>query len=329
MNNKRYLIIAAMTAILFACSLYGIPVKASAVTAPQNPAINTGEIPITIQEEPQTSDLTLLHAETVLDSDRWIQSFTKDANYYYFVQMTNPYQGHLRITRVKYTTPHQYTKDHMDLLGFGHGTNIDCTTYRGKTYLWTGSCVNKKNMQTTAISCFSYVPGGVFSRKAGKTFKIRMKGRLKKAENVFPAVSQDQKYLYVRYTYKKQQYFQKYRIYNGNAIKSGRILSKVALPRTAGDFQGFDVYKNYIYTIEGSPTALFLSTYDPHRFFQSTIIRITNMKTKSKRIRIITGAKGVAFREPEGIDISKKKRIEILFATNTLTKQRCSVYKLK
>ena len=104
---------------------------------------------------------------------------------------------------------------------------------------------------------------------------------------------------------------------------------KLCIPATAGDFQGFDVYKNYIYTIEGSPTALFLSSYDKTRNFQSTIIRITNYKTMSRRVQIVSGARSMSFREPEGIKVMKNKRVEILFVSNMLEKQRCNIYKLK
>ncbi len=336
MMNKRNVIFKMAFGLLVFC-LSMAPLHVSAVETinpvnPVNPGVNVLVEPddlFPIMDEPVTSDLTLLHAGTVLDSNRWIQSFTKDSNYYYFVQMTNPDKGHLRITRVKYTAPHQYTKDHMDLLGFGHGTNIDCTVHNGRTYLWIGSLMDKKTKNTKAISCFRYVSGGIVRKKAGNTYKIRMKGRLKKAENVFPAVSQDGKYLFVRYTYQKKQYFQKYRIYSGCKIKNNHPLMKLCISATAGDFQGFDVYKNYIYTIEGSPTALFLSSFDKNRAFQSTIVRITNYKTASTTFKIITGAQSMSFREPEGIKVMKNRRVEILFVSNMLEKQRCNIYKLK
>lgn len=328
MKNWFVFLKTALRLTLLIFCLFMIPVHVSAAEPGVDALMEPDDL-FPVGDEPAGSDLTLLHAGTVLDSDRWIQSFTKDANYYYFVQMTDPDKGHLRITRVKYTAPHQYTKDHMDLRGFGHGTNIDCTVYHGRTYLWIGSLMSKKTKNTKAISCFRYVKDGIAKKKAGNTYKIRMKGRLKKAENVFPAVSQDGKYLFVRYTYQKKQYFQKYRIYAGKRIRNNSPLLQICLPATAGDFQGFDVYKDYIYTIEGSPTALFLSSYDKTRSFQSTIVRITNYKTLSKRIRIISGAKTMSFREPEGIKVMKNKRIEILFVSNMLEKQRCNIYQLK
>ncbi len=329
MKKRTLKLMTGCLVVLLAFLLRTACVHAADTDTADGPETDTGSSSTVVLEEPALSDLKLLHADTVLDGDRWIQSFTKDNKYYYFVQMIRPEKGDLRVTRVKYTERHKYIKDHMDLLGFGHGTNIDCTRYRGKTYLWIGSRMDKKSGDTTAISCFRYIPNGVYKNKGGNTYRIRMKGSLRKAENVFPAVSQDGKYLYVRYTYQKRQYFQKYRIYRGNTIRPNRILMKLSLKKTPGDFQGFDVYKNELYTIEGSPTALFLSGYDASRKFQSTIIRITNMKTKSRRTKIISGASTLAFREPEGIKVSSKRGVVILFASNTLTKQRCCVYKVK
>ncbi len=289
---------------------------------------STAPILTPVLPEPSSSDLTLLQAETVLDSPRWIQSFTKDKKYYYFVQMTNPYKGHLRITRVKYTGSNKYETAHMDLKYFGHGTNIDCTEYKGVTYLWIGSKVDK-NLNTTAISCFRFKKNKVYSRKAGNTYSIRMKGKSKYAKNVFPAVSSDQKYLFVRYTYKGSQYFQKYKIYSGNRIKNKKPLTRTKVKATVADFQGFDVHGSYIYTIEGSPSASFLSYYAPGRTYKPTVIRKINYKTGSKRSRVVRGASKITYREPEGIKIDKKGKMEILFISNTLYQQKCNLYSVK
>ncbi len=291
-------------------------------TKPQ-PPILTPVLP-----EPSTSDLTLLQAETVLDSPRWIQSFTKDNKYYYFTQMTNPYKGHLRITRVKYTGQNKYETAHMDLKYFGHGTNIDCTVYKGVTYLWIGSKVDK-NIDTTAISCFRFKKNKVYSRKAGNTYSIRMKGKSKYAKNVFPAVSSDQKYLFVRYTYKGCQYFQKYKIYSGKRIKNSRPLTRTKVKATAADFQGFDVHGSYIYTIEGSPRSTFLSYYAPWMTYKPTVVRRINYKSGSIRSRVIRGASNITYREPEGIEVNKKGKMEILFISNTLYEQKCNLYSVK
>lgn len=320
--------IAMFTSIMIAFLLVCLYVETTrAATGSDVPSTESTEEPADPSfEEPEESDLVLNQRDTVLSSPRWIQNFAKDSKAYYFVQMTNPEKGHLRITRVKYKEPGVYTRDHMDLKGFGHGTNMDTTIYNGKTYIWIGSKMNKKTGNTEAISCFKYKKNAVYDKKAGNTYTIRRKGTLSKATNVFPAISQDLKYLFVRYTYKGKQYFQKYKIYNGCKIKNNKPLMKLEVSKTKGDFQGFDVYKNYIYTIEGSPTALFLSGYDKSRVFQPTVVRRVNYKTKSKKSMVINGAQDLSFREPEGIDFGKDGRAQIMFVSNTLTQQRCNLY---
>ena len=281
-----------------------------------------------VKQESASSDLSLLHSNLALDSNRWIQSFAKDSNYYYFVQMTDASNGNLRITRIKYTNPGRYTKDHMDLKGFGHGTNLDVSVYNGKTYLWIGSCMNSKK-RTTAISCFPFKKNAVYHKKAGNTSKITIGRSSAYASNVFPAISSNGKYCFVRYTRGGKQYFQKYKIYSGNRIKGYKPLSKTKVSATVGDFQGFDVSGNYIYTIEGSPSASFLFTYDKSITYRPTIVRRINYKTGSKKSYTINGAKSLTFREPEGIKIYKNGRKEIMFVSNTLSLQYCNIYRWK
>ena len=103
-------------------------------------------------KEPKSSDLTVVQTVTKLASRRWIQSFTYDSRYYYFIQMTKPSVGNLRITRVKYKGLGKYTTAKMDLRGFGHATNPDCSVYNGKTYLWTGSNAAKGSDVYRAVS---------------------------------------------------------------------------------------------------------------------------------------------------------------------------------
>ena len=76
-------------------------------------------------KEPASSDLKVIKKVTKLAAYRWIQSYTMDSKYYYYIQMTSPYTGNLRITRVKYRGLGRYIKDHMDLKNFGHATNLD------------------------------------------------------------------------------------------------------------------------------------------------------------------------------------------------------------
>lgn len=299
----------------------------STTTVTKETTESTEEIIETVPQEPASSDLSLKHSNLRLDANRWIQSFAKDGDYYYFVQMTNPNKD-LRITRIKYTNPGRYTKDHMDLKGFGHGTNMDVSVYKGKTYIWIGSNGNSEGKATT-ISCFRYKKNAIYYKKAGNTCKIRMKGSVRNAKNVCPAVSADNRYVFVRYTSGGKQYFQKYKIYSGNKIKGYKPLTKTKVSATAGDFQGFDVSGNYIYTIEGSPNALFLMGYDKSRKFEPTVIRRINYKSGSKRSTLVSGAKNLSFREPEGIKVFRNGSKEIMYVSHTLSLQLCNIYRWK
>ena len=283
-------------------------------------------------KEPMSSDLKLLTEPTRLASKRWIQSFCKDSKYYYFLQMTNPYKGHLRLTRIRYKGGKKLTSDYMDLLYFGHGTNLDCSRSGGSTLLWTGGDCKKDNGDSTSITAFHFVPGKRLRRHGFINYKIPRGGSGKRAKNVFPAININNNRLLVRYTHDDAQYFQLYRLRNGRKISPKHPMRVIRVKATKGDFQGFDFSGKVIYTIEGSPTKRFLKGYDPDREFQATIIRTINYKTKKKSKKVIRGARSLLFREPEGIKVvryKKKKRLEILFVSGTLTDMLTNIYRVK
>lgn len=280
-------------------------------------------------KEPASSDLRVVHTVTKLASKRWIQSFTMDDTYYYYIQMTKPSVGNSRITRIKYTGLGKYKKDHMDLRYFGHGTNLDCSVSGGITYLWTGSNAAANSDVSRAISGFRYRKNGVLSHNGEICYKIPKGVDGKYVTNVYPAISPDSKKIAVRFTYKKRQYFQIYNLIDGKWMDVHQLLRQVVLPATAGDFQGFDISNSTIYTIEGSPRKSFLKGYDKSRVYQPTIIRSCNYRTGSVRAKLVRGAQKLSFREPEGIKVTKNGRLQILFVSNTLTNQSCNIYELK
>ena len=282
-----------------------------------------------VQAEPANSDLTLMQAATQLASKRWIQSFCKDEKYYYFLQMTNPYKGHLRLTRVQYTGVDKYTTAFMNLRRFGHGTNLDCSKSRGKTYLWTGGDSKKNSWNSTSITAFRFVPGKTLVGHGSIRYRIPRGRYGKKVSNVYPAVNINSNRLAVRYTYKGDQYFQVYKLIKGRRIRVHHPLKAIRVRPTKGDFQGFDITGKIIYTIEGSPSAEFLRGYDPKRKFQPAIIRTINYNTKTKTKKVIRGASLLSFREPEGIKITRGKKVLILFVSGTLTDMRANIYRVR
>ena len=282
-----------------------------------------------VQDEPATSDLTLMQASTALGSKRWIQSFCKDEKYYYFLQMTSPSKGHLRLTRVQYSGKDKYTSSYMDLLSFGHGTNLDCSKSGGSTLLWTGGDCKKNSWNSTSITAFRFIPGGVLKKHGAIRYRIPRGRHGKYVSNVYPAINIKSNRLAVRYTYKGNQYFQVYTLKKGKKIRIHHPIKSIRVRPTAGDFQGFDISGKIIYTIEGSPSKEFLMGYDKKRKFQPTIVRTINYKTKNKSRKTIRGASNLSFREPEGVKIVKGKKILILFVSGLLTDMRANIYKVR
>ena len=279
--------------------------------------------------EPASSDLKVVQTVIKLASKRWIQSFTLDDTYYYYIQMTKPSVGNLRITRVKYTGLGKYIKDHMDLKRFGHATNLDCSISNGVTYLWTGSGAATNSDVSRAISGFRYRKNGVLRRNGEIYYQIPMGADGKFVTNVYPAINEDSTKLAVRFTYKKMQYFQIYNLINGTQIDVNNPIRQIVLPPTSGDFQGFDIGGNNIYTIEGSPRKSFLKSYDKSRVYQPTIIRSCNYLTGQMGGRLIRGAQRLSFREPEGIKVMQDGRMLIMYVSNKLTNQSCNIYEVK
>ena len=280
-------------------------------------------------KEEKGSDLKLLHSVTKLDFPRWIQSFTMDKKYYYFIQMSSAYTGNLRITRVKYAGLGRYTKDHMDLINFGHGTNIDCSTYNGVTYLWTGSGAAAGSDVSRSISCFPYVKNGRIYNHSAITYQIPFYKHGAYVSNVYPAVNEKGDRLLVRFTKNGKQYFHSYKLSKGTKIDPSKFLTRRVCTLPAADFQGFDYYKGTIKTIEGSPSKLFLAGYDKSRIFYPTVIRTYKPGSSHVSRRTIMGASRLTFREPEGIKVNAKGETIIMFVSNTLTDQSCNIYKVR
>lgn len=268
-----------------------------------------------------TGDLFAVNTTTRPDGDTSVQSFAKDDKYYYYIQKLDRTEGHLRITRVCYDDRGAYTKDHMDLKYFGHATNLDCSIYGGKTYLWTGADAQKGSDTSHSVTCFEYKKGTTLYHHGDHTFRIPMGSSGRYASNVYPAVSPDSEKLCVRYTYRGKQHFQTYKLIRGNSIHPEEYQKKISLSATLGDFQGFDFDGSSIYTIEGSPTKDYAG-----RAFAPTVMRKHSMFDGSETKKVITGASELKFREPEGIKITEDGQIEILFASRLSSGQYCNTY---
>ena len=283
--------------------------------------------------EPSYSDLQVVRKVTKLASKRWIQSFTMDSKYYYYIQMTKPYSGNLRITRVKYRGLGRYTRDHMDLKRFGHATNLDCSTVNGRTWLWTGSDCKKGSDVSRAISGFPYRKNTTLRKHGAIRYKIPDIRIGKYMTNIYPAINEDNTQMAVRYTYNNRQYFQIYNLIDGKFINPRGPVKRFSLDATYGDFQGFDLYGSSVYTIDGSPRRSFLKAYNREyncsAVYHPTRIRRYDFDSGASRRVVIRGAKRLSYREPEGIKVVYGRSIYIMYISNTLTNQSCNIYKVK
>ena len=283
--------------------------------------------------EPSSSDLQVMRKVTKLASKRWIQSFTMDSKYYYYIQMTKPYSGNLRITRVKYRGLGRYTRDHMDLKRFGHATNLDCSTVNGRTWLWTGSDCKKGSDVSRAISGFPYRKNTTLRKHGAIRYKIPDIRIGKYMTNVYPAINEDNTQMAVRYTYNNRQYFQIYNLIDGKFINPRGPVKRFSIDATYGDFQGFDLYGSSVYTIDGSPRRSFLKAYNREyncsAVYHPTRIRRYDFDSGASRRVVIRGAKRLSYREPEGIKVVYGRSIYIMYISNTLTNQSCNIYKVK
>ena len=94
--------------ILFFALLFGLCFQQNALNVEAKTRVIHKDI---TPKEAASSDLKVIKKVTKLAAHRWIQSYTMDSKYYYYIQMTSPYTGNLRITRVKYRGLGRYIKD--------------------------------------------------------------------------------------------------------------------------------------------------------------------------------------------------------------------------
>ncbi|MCD8019205.1 MAG: hypothetical protein LUF92_06360 [Clostridiales bacterium] len=278
------------------------------------------KIAATTPDEKSGSDLKLIYPATRLSTARLPQGYTSDGTYYYYLSglaNVGTHKNDLRLTRIKYKGIGKYSTSYMTLKEFGHGTNLDCVTVDGTTWLWTGSDTYGSKTQSSSISCFTFQAGRTLKRHASISYRIPISGtKTKYASNCYPAVSADGSQLIVRFTNNGGQQFQFYDLKNGTTIKPKKCKKTVRLKSTAGVFQGFDVSGTTIYTIEGSAEKSEmrelgkLSSYSPIR------VRTYNYKTGKSKVQKITGASGLSHREPEGIHVSTDGMVEIMIASH-------------
>ena len=81
--------------ILFFTLLFGLCFQQNALNVEAKTRVIHKDI---TPKEAASSDLKVIKKVTKLAAHRWIQSYTMYSKYYYYIQMTSPYTGNLRIT---------------------------------------------------------------------------------------------------------------------------------------------------------------------------------------------------------------------------------------
>lgn len=291
-------------------------------------------ISATTSEEDSSSDLELICPATRLSTARLPQGYTFDGVYYYYLTQLASFGGHkndLRLTRVRYYEDGTYRESYMTLKQFGHGTNLDCVTHNGVTWLWTGSDAKGTSGATTTISCFRFQAGKTLKKHSAIRYRIPIKGKKGRyGTNCYPAISPDGTRLAVRYTNHGGQTFQIYTLTDGTKINPKKPKKTVQRKNTPGVFQGFDIDGTTIYTLEGTASRSEMkelgkaSAYDPIR------LRSYNYNTKVTTVQTIKGAAALSHREPEGIQISTDGQAIIMIASHYKEKYTCAnVYGVK
>ena len=96
--------------ILFFALLFGLCFQQNALNVEAKTRVIHKDI---TPKEAASSDLKVIKKVTKLAAHRWIQSYTMDSKYYYYIQMTSPYTGNLRIiqrTGTLHKRPHGFEK---------------------------------------------------------------------------------------------------------------------------------------------------------------------------------------------------------------------------
>ena len=339
-NVKRIWITCALLMLPILISHPGNAKAVKKVTRKQNitmkkltPALEQ-KISATTPAESPTSDLNLIHPATRLSTARLPQGYTFDGTYYYYLSQLASFGSHqndLRLTRVRYEGNGTYTESYMTLKQFGHGTNLDCVTRNGVTWLWTGSDPSGSAGATTTISCFTFQAGKTLRKHAAISYRIPIKGKKNRyGTNCYPAVNQNGTQLAVRFTNNGGQQFQFYNLTDGTKIEPQSPQKTLRLKNTAGVFQGFDISGTTVYTLEGTARKSEMkelgkaSAYDPIR------IRSYNYTTKKSTVQTIKGAVTLSHREPEGIQVDEAGKAIIMIASHYKEKYTCAnVYGVK
>lgn len=206
----------------------------------------------------------------------------------------------------------------MELLGFGHGTNMAIEENGADIYIWVESNANDKGYGTR-ISRIKYEEGKIYTNTSENSFNL-----LKDHTNLSPSIDKINNKLCLRSRYNGKVF---YTVFNLNSIVCNAPvkLNQFELPFGVEELavQGHEIYKDYIYIFEGVGA----DENNTSVAYVSVIDFNGNIKYRT----LVRGAEELTLREAEGIKLKQltleKHCLYIGFASGQTGERKANIYK--
>jgi hypothetical protein len=213
---------------------------------------------------------------------------------------------------------------HMFLNGFGHGVSIGVEPVGSDSYLWTEVDVDSGTARGTRLARFPYLDGVTLDRTSpmlDKHFPIAG------ADIITCAIDPINLRLVMRYRLGGTGGTFRFATYNLADIRNGVYTNKLAdivQPGELGNFQGYAVYGQYLYLLDGDA----YSTTNPPP--GNAFVNSVNLNG-GPLTRVPTNAGGsLDFREPEGMAVYRtvagETRLFLGFASGPNGARRCNIF---
>lgn len=210
---------------------------------------------------------------------------------------------------------------HMFLNGFGHGVSIGVEPVGSTSVLWTE--VDSVDARGTQLARFPFVNGQTVDHtSAGLQKHMPIPG----ADTITCATDPINNRLVMRYRINGAFRFAAYDISDfqpggGN----GPALADIAQPTGLGTFQGYAVYGEYVYMLDGDPYS------DSNPAPGNAHVSSVNLNTGGSFTRVATNAgTSLDYREPEGMAVYRtvggETRLFLGFASGGQGDRRANIF---
>jgi hypothetical protein len=182
---------------------------------------------------------------------------------------------------------------HMFLTGFGHGVSIGVEPAGSTSFLWTE--VDSVDTRGTKLARFPFANGQTLDHTSGT---LQKHAPVPGADTVTCATDPINNRLVMRYRLNGAFRFAAYDIADIRAGAYDRVLADIAQPSGLGTFQGYAVYGQYVYMLDGDPYSD--SNPPPGNAHVSSV----DLNGGGSFTRVQTNAGGsLDYREPEGMAV--------------------------